>query len=518
MPPWSRRAGRPPVAGPGPRDRRPGSLTRASVVGTGAAVAVVIGAVVGGPAFMNTIPGAWFFGSADRAPVAGSVPAPSAVALLLVYGGLVVLARCWLGLWRRLPDGVGVRRVAGVIVAWSLPFVVAPPLFSRDVYSYAGLGEMVSRHISPYLFGTGVLGGTPFNLLAGPLWANTPSPYGPTFLGLDGGLTTLGHHDVLADLVLLRLVAVVGVVLAGAGVASLARSVGRDPARAVLLAVGSPLVLTALVGGAHNDALMAGLLVAGLAVARRIGPVPGVVLCALAAGVKAPALLGVVFIGWNWPGPGAGWRSRTLHGLLATVTAAATLAIVSSATGLGWGWVRTLGAADKVATGVTPVDATAKIVRALGLVAHVQLSFAGTRTVVAGAALVAAAVFACWLLARSPELGTELALGLALLAVALCGPILWAWYLTWGLIVLAPVARGRVRTLAIVVTLVGTAIGPTAVKGLGAALVAAPLADDVVLLVALAGLCLVPLPVGSGRARPDRGRPESRPLEPAAAE
>ena len=184
----------------------------------------------------------------------------------------------------------------------------------------------------------------------------------------------------MADLVLLRLLAVAGVLLAGAGVASLARSHGRDPARAVLLGVGSPLVLTALVGGAHNDALMAGLLVAGLAVARRVGPVPGIVLCSLAAGVKAPAILGVAFIGWNWPGPGAGWRSRIAHGALAGAVAGGTLAIVSTATGLGWGWLRTLGAADRVSTGVTPVDATAKIVRGLGLALHLQLSFAGTRT------------------------------------------------------------------------------------------------------------------------------------------
>jgi hypothetical protein len=492
-------------------------VARATVLGTAASVAVVVGAVLGGTAFVNRLPGAWFFGPATVTPVSGAAPPPSPVALFLVYGGLVVLARCWLGLWRSLPDGTPVRRVAAVIAVWSLPFVVAPPLFSRDVYSYAGLGEMVSRHISPYLFGTGVLGGTPFNILAGPLWANTPSPYGPTFLGLDGFLTTLGHHDVLADLVLLRLVAVAGVVLAGAGVASLARSHGRDPARAVLLGVGSPLVLTALVGGAHNDALMAGLLVAGLAVARRVGPVPGIVLCSLAAGVKAPAILGVAFIGWNWPGPSAGWRSRVGHGALAGALAGATLAIVSTATGLGWGWLRTLGAADRVSTGVTPVDATAKILRGMGLALHLQLSLAGTRTVVATLALVAAGALGCWLLVRSPRLGTELALGLALVALALCGPILWAWYLTWGLIVLAPVARGPIRTAAIALTLAGTAIGPAAVKAVGAALVAAPLAADVVLLAAMATLCLVPLAGRSaGSATLPGGGPEGTPPVRAA--
>ena len=48
---------------------------------------------------------------------------------------------------------------------------------------------------------------------------------------------------------------------------------------------------------------MVGLLVAGLAVAKRFGTVPGVILCALAAGVKSPAALGVLFLGWVWAGP-----------------------------------------------------------------------------------------------------------------------------------------------------------------------------------------------------------------------
>ena len=55
---------------------------------------------------------------------------------------------------------------------------------------------------------------------------------------------------------------------------------------------------------------MVGLLMAGLAVAKRFGTVPGVILCALAAGVKSPAALGVLFLGWVWAGPGASTRRR----------------------------------------------------------------------------------------------------------------------------------------------------------------------------------------------------------------
>ena len=223
--------------------------------------------------FVSTLPGSWFFGSS--ADAAGSAPAgpQSVFALIGVYGGIILLARAWLDLLRvsRAHRGLPVRRVAGVIGAWAVPLALAPPLFSRDLYSYAGQGEMVAHGISPYLYGTGVLGATPFSILPGPLWANTPSPYGPVFLWLDGLVTDLARHQVLADLVLLRLLAVAGLALALWAVPVLARSAGRDAAPAVVLALGSPLVLTTLVGGAHNDALMLGLLLAGLAVARRHG-------------------------------------------------------------------------------------------------------------------------------------------------------------------------------------------------------------------------------------------------------
>ena len=85
---------------------------------------------------------------------------------------------------------------------------------------------MVAHGISPYVYGTGVLGFTPFSILPGPLWANTPSPYGPAFLWLDGLVTDLSRHQVLTDLVLLRLLAVAGLAMALWAIPVLARRPG----------------------------------------------------------------------------------------------------------------------------------------------------------------------------------------------------------------------------------------------------------------------------------------------------
>ena len=56
---------------------------------------------------------------------------------------------------------------------------------------------------------------------------------------------------------------------------------------------------------------------AGVTAARSFHPVWGVVLCALAASIKVPAAIGIVYIAWDWAGPFADWRrrARTLEAL-----------------------------------------------------------------------------------------------------------------------------------------------------------------------------------------------------------
>ena len=492
-----------PVAGTAAVDLR--WLGLAGLVAT---TAVVAGAVAGGDAFVSHQGHSWFFGvpGAPLGSLSHGGRQPPVSAVLCVYGGLLLLTVAWLRLLRvtAARPGIPVRRVVGVLAVWMVPLLLAPPLFSRDVYSYAGQGEMVSHQVNPYHYGTGVLGATDFSRLAGSLWANTPSPYGPSFLALDGALTDLSGHHVLADLALLRLVELGGLALVAAGLPTLARSAGRDPAGAVALGVGSPLALATLLGGAHNDALMIGLLVAGLAVGIRAGPVPGIVLCALAAGVKAPAILGVVFIGWNWPGAGARARARVVATLGSLGLAAGTLAALSWISGVGWGWLRALGAPTKVSTGVTPVDALAKAVAGIAHLVGLQLAPGTARSAVGAVGLAAAAAIGAWLLWRSPRIGAVKALGLSLLALALLSPILWAWYLAWGLVVLAPVASGTLRRVVVAAAVAEAFVGLASVTRMVETVAHWGAVSDLVLLVGAAVMVLACLaarrlpPTGSG--------------------
>ena len=282
-------------------------LARTAILGFVGTAAIVVGAVLGGQSFETHLPGAWFFGMPGGlfGSYGTSNTLPPIASLALVFGGLILLTRVWVGLLGHLNRNKGfpVKRVVLVVAIWAVPLLLAPPLFSRDVYTYAAQGEMVSHHINPYAYGPNVLGATPFNTLADSVWSGAESPYGPTFLTVDGVVDQGSGHQILADLVLLRLLELAGIALMVAATPTLARALKHDPAHAVLLGAGSPLVLLSLLAGDHNDALMVGLLVAGLAVAKRFGTVPGVVLCRARCGCEVPGRTGrpLPRVGLGWP-------------------------------------------------------------------------------------------------------------------------------------------------------------------------------------------------------------------------
>jgi alpha-1,6-mannosyltransferase len=482
-------------------------LVPTAILGFLATLAVVVGALLGGSAYETHLAGAWFFGMPDGllGSIGSNDPHPPIYAIAAVYGGMILLTRVWIGLLRQLwaHRGVPVRRVIVIVVIWALPLLLAPPLFSRDVYSYAGQGEMVSHHIDPYVYGTGVLGSTPFSTMPDSIWTDTPSPYGPTFLSIDGLLDKESGHEILPDIVLLRLLEVAGLALVVAATSSLARRMGRDPAGAVLLGAGCPLVLATLIGGAHNEALMLGLLLAGLAVAQRWGTVPGVVLCAAAAGVKSPAALGVLFLGWAWAGPGASFGRRVVHTLGAGLVALSTLEVISVVSGTGWGWLRTTTAADKSFTAVTPVNAIAKALSGAAHLVDITIPVLGARTVISLIGLTCAAAIGIWLLLRSPRAGMQRNLGLTLLVVALLGPILWNWYVTWGVIVLAPVVSGTLRRVIMIISTFEILVGLSSVKNLVTTVVGAGILPDLILVAVIFAIVIIPL--GQfGRSRPAR--------------
>ena len=430
-----------------------GLVLRPALLGFVAMLAIAIGASLPSSPFKLEMPGVWFFGvpSTDTGSQWGVY-----FTLAAVYGGLVLLMRVWWGMTRafsRLP-GVPIRRMMWVFALWSLPMLVIAPLFSRDAYSYAAQGEMVSHHMNHYLYGPFELGNNAYTAPVDQLWGNAPAPYGPLFLQIDGLFARITFHNELATVILLRLLALVGVLLIAACVPRLARLYHRDGAELFTLMVLNPVTLLHLIGGAHNDALMLGLLVAGLTAAKEKRPIVGLLLCALATAIKAPAAVGILYVGWSWLGPQASTRDRIRPVVTAGLVGAGILGFFSYVSGLGWGWVSILGTPGAVRSWTAPTTSLALIATGLCHFAHIGVGLGGVLTVARFFGLLTAGIVGVWLLLNSDRIGTLKALGITLLVFVVLGPVVQPWYLSWGLILLAPVALGRLRSLIIGLSMV----------------------------------------------------------------
>src|SRR2546430_225762 len=173
---------------------------------------------------------------------------------------------------------------------------------------------MANAGIAPYTHGVSALP-CPWLAQISPMWRPTPSPYGPLWLLISGGAASTG--SLTAAVWVFRLVALVGIGLVGWAGHRVAVALGADPVRAAWFVLLSPLVLIHAVSGAHNDALMAGLMMAALAVAMP-GQPPGqryiqralgsgaLVGLALAGKATPPGLLpfAVLLLVWDprwWP-------------------------------------------------------------------------------------------------------------------------------------------------------------------------------------------------------------------------
>jgi alpha-1,6-mannosyltransferase len=429
-----------------------GLVLRPALLGFVAILAICVGASLPTSPFKLEMPGTWFFGVPSR--YNGGTWGVY-FSLAAVYGGLLLLIRVWWGmsrLYARCP-GVPVRRMGWVFALWSLPMMVIAPIFSRDVYSYAAQGEMVSHNLNPYLYGPDQLGNNTFTAPVDPLWGNAPAPYGPLFLQIDGFFAKITFHNELATVVLLRLLAYAGVLLIAFCVPRLASLYHRDKAELFTLVLLNPVTLLYLVAGAHNDALMLGLLLAGIVAAKRKRPIVGILLVSLATAIKAPAAIGLLYIGWSWLGDGVPIRQRIRPVVTAGLIGLAVLGFFSYTSGLGWGWVTNLDTPGVVRSWTAPATAVAFVISGLSHLVGLGVGVGGVLTVARFFGMVIAAIVGVWLLVNSDRIGTLKALGLTMLAFVLLGPVDQPWYLAWGIILLAPVAHGRLRSAIIGVSI-----------------------------------------------------------------
>jgi hypothetical protein len=411
------------------------SLLAIGALGAVASILVVIGGTLAGAAAPSGTGRFWTVPAVPVRPSIALLPA-----LVTYYGGLIILVRAWLLLRRyHLTHGLAAGVVAIIVVVWSVPMLLGPPLGSRDVYAYAAQGRMAEQGLDVYDEGPGELGdGDPVLAPVDPVHWESPVLYGPVFVAMAGAVAELTGDHVVAAVFVFRLLAVAGLMATALAVWDLSRGLHRDPVDALILAIANPLVLFHLVSGAHNEAIMLGFLVGGVAIGRRKGLVHlGIVLCAFAAVIKIPAMLAVPFLGWPWALEARSWPRRLGRTGLVAVEALGVMAVAGQVTGWGWGWVRAL--ADS-----RPVNAYLSVTRVFGGGISL-LTGLDADEVLAVARLLglvfAAGVTGLLLLRRHQSWPTALAWSLLLWAIL--HPTTQPWYLTWGLILLAATSAGE---------------------------------------------------------------------------
>ncbi|MGA5466208.1 polyprenol phosphomannose-dependent alpha 1,6 mannosyltransferase MptB [Mycobacterium sp. NPDC050041] len=420
------------------------------------------------------------------------------VSLTMTTTGAVMMALAWLMLGR---FALGSRRMSRgqvdrTLLLWALPLLLAPPMYSRDVYSYLAQSEISRLGLDPYKVGpaTGLGLDHVFTLSVPNLWRETPAPYGPLFLWIGEGISTVTGQNIVWAVLFHRLVVLLGVGLIVWATPRLARRCGVAEVSALWLGPCNPLLFMHLVAGIHNEALMLGLMLAGTEFALRgidaaqpLLPRPlrrpvtradwhrwyplamlvvGAVLIALSSQVKLPSLLALGFVAMalacRWGGT---VKAFVIAGGSLTALSVAVMAVIGWASGLGFGWLFTLGTANVVRSWMSPPTlialGTGQVGILLGLGDHTTAVLALTRAI----GVIIIAILVTWLLlavlrGRLHPVG---GLGVALGATVLLFPVVQPWYLLWAIIPLAAWAtRPGFRGSTIAITLVIGIFGPTA--------------------------------------------------------
>jgi alpha-1,6-mannosyltransferase len=370
-----------------------------------------------------------------------------ATAVLLF--GVLILLWAWLRLHPR-DDGVDVSRAT--LALWGLPLLLAPPLFSSDAYSYAAQGQIVHLGLDPYAVGPGLLGGQ-FAEQVDPLWYWTPAPYGPLALQIQHAVVDLMGSNPYASAVGMRLPAIAALVVIATLLPRIATALGRDPRLALWLGVLNPLTVLHLLGGAHNDVIMIALVIVALWLATQRRLVLASLAVALAAAVKQPALVAVVTVGLLCaPTPprsrqGAWTRQRLVHVATASAVALGGFAVITAATGLGYGWLNEMRVPGDVRTYLAPSTGVGSLLELLLRLTGHQAGAGFAVPVMRVVGLLACAlVVGCLVLRRAPRQPVTV-LVLIFLAIVVSAPTLHPWYVLWGglLLGLTAVDRARLR-------------------------------------------------------------------------
>ncbi len=399
----------------------------------------------------------------DGLRVIGLLSRVGPASLAISYSGIGLVVMSWFMIGRLTAPGRPRRlsrtQLTHTLAMWAVPFLVTPPIFSRDVYSYLAVGAMMVHGDNPYQSGPyDTLGDSnPFAHQVDARWQHTSTPYGPAFLLIAKAVVLVSGNHVIIGVLLQRFVELIGIALIVWALPRLARRCGVDPVSALWLGALNPLLLFHLIAGGHNEALMIGLMLAGLEIGlsttssslarttRSTGYdlwrlAAGTALITVAIGIKVTAAMALAFLaialarraGGRWPDL---FRAA---GLIAGASVV-TFGLLTVLAGSGLGWIHALSAPGSVQSYLSISTTLAVGAGQIGLLLGLGDHTSGTIAVMqplgtaVGAALAVFVMWRCWQRHLEPIQG----LGIALGAFVLLSPVIQPWYLLWAALPLA---------------------------------------------------------------------------------
>ncbi len=321
--------------------------------------------------------------------------------------------------------------VLGSIAALHALILLAPPLFSTDVFSYqfyGRIGELYGGN--PYLAGPHALALDPLYPYIGSKWTAIPTVYGPVFTALSYLLAPL---SIPASVFAYKAIAALSSLAIVALVWDGARLRGVDPTRAAALVGLNPLIVVYGVGGGHNDLLMLVPMVAGIVLLLQHRGRLGAGSMVLGAAVKVTGGLMLPFALADARGRMSSPRRRDI-----LIGAGVTAALLTAFAFVLFG------------AGPLHLPATIENVQGRGnwqsipgfLGARLGFSGVGQPTaLILGGLFAAATIWLVWRVWRG-ELDWIAAAGWAALALLVTAASLLPWYIAW-LMPLAALGRDR---------------------------------------------------------------------------
>ncbi|AKK05995.1 hypothetical protein CMUST_08355 [Corynebacterium mustelae] len=412
----------------------------------------------------------------------------TSTSLAFIGIGLIVVAWLFMAPF----TGVAFRRGhtrAGVIsmsmlrrtfLAWSLPILISAPMFTQDIYSYLANGAIVTQGLDPYSAGPVDLLGTEHHLARSVpfIWAHSPSPYGPVALGFAAIISWITNDSIVGGVFAHRLLAIAGVALSGWAVVQLAQRCRVIPQAALWLGILNPLTVLHLIGGIHNEAILLGLLLAGIEVGLKaadfgkvglwVNALPLIIasgfLISCAGMVKVTGFIGLGFTGMAFAhalrlSQRSTGVSLAIAVFVQTTILVLSIAIITLLSGIGLGWISGQGGAVTIRSWLSFTTAIGVIFgwvgQQLGLGDHTEAVLAIVRVlgILVSAVFMVRMLIATYLGRISP-VG---ALGVSTFVMVLFFPVVHPWYMLWAILPLAawanrPLFRGTVITYSVVLS------------------------------------------------------------------